>query len=80
MKRSIVELPSGKMVNLDNIIYVSEVKEHSNFFDETDHRFDVLWAGGERVTMKFDNKENCILEWENLKVLLKNHTKSLICG
>lgn len=81
MKQSMVELPSGRMVNLENVIYLSDIKEKSSWFTDWayEYSFDIIWAGGERITLKFDNKENCILEWENLKLLLKNHTESLIC-
>ena len=81
MKQSMVELPSGRMVDLENVIYLSDIKEKSSWFTDWayEYTFDIIWAGGERITLKFDNKENCVLDWEYLKLLLKNHTESLIC-
>lgn len=34
MKQSIVELPSGRMVNLENVIYLSDIKEKSSWFTD----------------------------------------------
>ena len=73
------ELPSGRMVDIENIIYIGELKEKSTFLTnwETVYYFTVVWAGREQVKFEFNSKEDCVVEWENLKLLLKNHTKQL---
>lgn len=71
--KTMIELPSGRMVDLENIIYVSDIKERNNWLTNWDYEysFDIIWLGGERVTLKFDNKDACVVEWENLKFILK---------
>ena len=71
--KTMIELPSGRMVDLENIIYVSDIKERNNWLTNWDYEysFDIIWLGGERVTLKFDNKDACVIEWENLKFILK---------
>ena len=73
------ELPSGRMVDVENIIDLGEIKEKSNFFTDWDtvYYFEVVWAGREKVTLTYKDKENCVLDWEHLKMYLKNHTLSL---
>ena len=73
------ELPSGRMVDIENIIYIGELKEKSTFFTnwETVYYFTVVWAGREQVKFEFKSKEDCALDWENLKFLLKNHTQHI---
>ena len=71
--KTMIELPSGRMADLENIIYVSDIKEKNNWFTDWNYEysFDIIWLGGERVTLKFNNKDACIVEWENLKFILK---------
>ena len=71
--KTMIELPSGRMVDLENIIYVSDIREKNNWFTDWNYEysFDIIWLGGERVILKFNNKDACIVEWENLKFILK---------
>ena len=73
------ELPSGRMVDVENIIYLGEIKEKSNFFTDWDtvYYFEVVWAGREKVTLTYKDKANCVIDWEHLKMYIKNHTLEL---
>lgn len=73
------ELPSGRMVDVENIIYLGEIKEKSNFFTNWDtvYYFEVVWAGREKVTLTYKDEENCILDWEHLKRYILQHTTSI---
>lgn len=75
------ELPSGRIIDIANIIYVGNLKEKCNFLTDwkTVYYFEVVWAGREQIKFEFDDKEACVLELENLKFLLKNHTSTMIC-
>lgn len=71
------ELPSGRMVDVENIIYLGEIKETTNFWDDTFYKFDVLWAGREKIEFTYTNKEKCVLDWEHLKRYILQHTTSI---
>ena len=80
MKATMHELPSGRMIDIENIIYIGEIKETTTFWNDILYKFEVVWAGREKVEFTYkDNKEKCVLDWENLKFLLKNHTSTMIC-
>lgn len=71
------ELPSGRFVDIEHIIYLGEIRETTNFFDDQFYKFEVVWAGREKIDFTYTNKEKCVLDWEHLKMYLRNHTLSL---
>ena len=44
-----IELPSGRMVDLENIIYVSDIKEKNNWFTNWNYEYSVVisWLGAQ---------------------------------
>lgn len=81
MNEKIIELPSGKMISIHDIIYVSNIKNKSKLdvFENIQYYFDVLWANGQKVSINFNNIEQCKTDWLNLKDIIKNHTSQMIC-
>lgn len=71
------ELPSGRVVDIENIIYLGEIRTTTNFFDDVFYKFDVIWAGREKLEFTYTNKENCVLDWEHLKRYILQHTTSI---
>jgi hypothetical protein len=71
------ELPSGRVVDIENIIYLGEIRETTNFFDDQFYRFEVVWAGREKIEFTYTNKEKCVLDWEYMKRNILQHTTSI---
>ena len=71
------ELPSGRVVDIENIIYLGEIRETTNFFNDEFYKFDVIWAGREKIEFTYTNKEKCVLDWKHLKRYILQHTTSL---
>lgn len=80
MNESIIELPSGRVVNIDNIIYISDVKNKQHILEGDQWYFDVLWANGQKVSINFNNYEQCELDLHTLKLAVKNQTNKMICS
>ena len=51
------ELPSGRIVDIENIIYLGEIRETTNFFNDEFYKFDVIWAGREKIEFTYTNNE-----------------------
>lgn len=89
MNESIIELPSGRMVNIDNIIYISDIK-NKHRLEGDQWYFDVLWANGQKVRITFINQnsneltwktsDKCSEDWYALKLAVKNQTNKMICS
>lgn len=79
MNEKIIELPSGRMISIHDIIYVGNIKNKPDIFENNQYSFDVLWANGQKVSINFYTYEQCKIEWLDLKKVIKNHTESLIC-
>ena len=79
MNEKIIELPSGRMISIHDIIYVSNIKNKSDVFENIQYYFDVLWANGQKVSINFNDYEQCKLDWIDLKNVIKNHTSQMIC-
>lgn len=79
MNEKIIELPSGRMISIHDIIYVSNIKNKSDIFENFQFYFDVLWANGQKVSINFNDYEQCKLDWLDLKNVIKNHTSQMIC-
>lgn len=75
--RTIFELPSGRIVDIENIIYLGEIRTTTNFFDDVFYKFDVIWAGREKIEFTYTDKEKCVLDWEYLKRYILQHTTSI---
>lgn len=75
--RTMFELPSGRMVDVENIIYMGEIRTTTNFFDDVFYKFDVIWAGREKIEFTYTDKEKCVLDWEYLKRYILQHTTSI---
>ena len=71
------ELPSGRIIDIENIIYLGEIRETTNFFNDEFYKFDVVWAGREKIEFTYTNKEKCVLDWEHLKQYILQHTTSI---
>lgn len=54
MNTSAVELPSGQIINLTDVIFVSNIKIKDSFFE-----FNVTWASRVCETLKYIDKESC---------------------
>lgn len=75
--RTTFELPSGRIVDIENIIYLGEIRTTTNFFDDVFYKFDVIWAGREKIEFTYTDKEKCVLDWEHLKRYILQHTTSI---
>ena len=53
------ELPSGRMVDIENIIYIGELKEKSTFLTnwETVYYFTVVWAVANKSNLSSNPKK-----------------------
>lgn len=71
------ELPSGRIIDIEHIIYLGEIRETTNFFDDMFYKFDVVWAGREKIEFTYTNKEKCVLDWERIKQYVLQHTTSI---
>lgn len=71
------ELPSGRIIDIEHIIYLGEIRETTNFWDDTFYKFDVVWAGREKIEFTYTNKEKCALDWGHLKQYVLQHTTSI---
>lgn len=81
------ELPSGRMVDIENIIYISDIKKNilssnSEYPGYTgcglvEYSFSILWASGQKVELKFNDEDKCRAENKVLKLKIGLHTKSM---
>ena len=71
------ELPSGRVIDIEHIIYLGEIREITNFFDDQFYKFEVVWAGREKIDFTYTNKEKCVLDWEHMKRNILQHTNSI---
>lgn len=69
----IVELPSRRMIKTDNIIYISNYKgqDGRDFFEGIYFYFDIIFAGGEKIKMKYVNIDDCERDWNCLRSAIK---------
>lgn len=80
MNEQIIELPSGRMISIHDIIYVGNIKNRPDtLFENNQYGFDVLWANGQKISINFSNYEQCKIDWLDLKKVIKNHTSQMIC-
>lgn len=70
MNNKIVELPSGRMIKTDNIIYISDYKGR-DFIEGICFYFDIIFAGGEKIKMKYVNIDSCERDWNCLRSAIK---------
>lgn len=54
MYKSTVELPSGQIIDLTDVIFVSNIKLKESFFE-----FNVTWASRVCETLKYIDWESC---------------------
>lgn len=65
-----IELPSGKLINIENLLYVSEIKDVSVkvFNPETEYfEIEVMWANKQIEKIKYTNLETINLDYNCLK-------------
>ena len=72
MNNKMNELPSGRMINTDDIIYISDIKCKTNVLEDIYYYFDVLWANGQKVNIKFMDKGKCDSDWHCLKSIMRS--------
>lgn len=73
------ELPSGRLINLENIIYIGDIKTTEDIFGSFKYYFTIVWAGGEKMNLMFDDEKSCELELNDIKNIFTKHTETLIC-
>ena len=74
------ELPSGRLINLENIIYIGDIKTtNKDIFGNFKYYFTIVWAGGEKMNLMFDDEKSCELELNDIKNIFTKHTETLIC-
>lgn len=71
------ELPSGRLINLENIIYIGDIKTTKDVIFK--YYFTIVWAGGEKMNLMFDDEKSCELELNDIKTIFTKHTETLIC-
>lgn len=65
-----IELPSGKLINIENLLYVSEIKDVSVkvFYPEIEYfEIEVMWANKQIEKIKYTNLETVNLDYNCLK-------------
>ena len=65
-----IELPSGKLINIENLLYVSEIKDVSVkvFYSEIEYfEIEVMWANKQIEKIKYTNLETVNLDYNCLK-------------
>lgn len=70
-----IELPSGKLINIENLLYVSEIKDVSVkvFNPETEYfEIEVMWANKQIEKIKYTNLETINLDYNCLKNKILN--------
>lgn len=73
-----IELPSGRLINANDIIYVSNIYKH-----ESSHRFKIIWAN--QAVMHFDyfRGDEAVLDRDHIKKYLlkevQNEKSAMIC-
>ena len=72
----IVELPSGEIIDMNSVVYVSNIK--FNIIDMTTE-FTVLMSNREKITFSFKDKNDCNEEREIFKKYLINSNSEMIC-
>lgn len=63
--RSHIELPSGRLINANDIIYVSNIYEHEN-----SHRFKVIWANQSIMYFDYPEKIDANTDRKHIKTYL----------
>lgn len=74
-----IELPSGRLINANDIIYVSNIYEHEN-----SHRFKVIWANQSIMYFDYPEKIDANVDRKHIKnYLLKEvqeEKNNIICS
>lgn len=76
------ELPSGRVVSMEDIIYVGPIESKIGLITEG-HYFQVTWATRTTVTLKYDDYNECETDQNFIKEnLLKcdEEESSMICS
>lgn len=76
------EMPSGRLVDTEDIIYVGLVKDKMGLFTRG-HFFEVTWASRVTYSFCYDNEEACKKDREFLRNILIDsdceQTGTLLC-
>lgn len=70
----IVELPSGEIIDMNFVVYVSEIKPVYMQYE-----FTVLMSNREKITFSFKDKIDCNKEREIFKKYLIDSNNEMIC-
>lgn len=76
------ELPSGRLIDMEDIIYVGTIHDKLGMFNRG-YEFSVSWASRVTYWFKYDDYESCEKDWQFIKDSLKdndNTTKNMICS
>lgn len=75
------ELPSGRVLCIEDIIYlgIPKCKTHIDIFETTIWQFRVTWASRTTEILKYDTQETCQKDHEYIKNFLLEHDKMMIC-
>ena len=69
-----IELPSGKIISIENLLYVSEIKDVSvKYSDANYYQIDFMWTNKQTETLKYTNLETVNLDYNFLKNNLLNY-------
>ena len=82
-----IVLPSGRVLQTDDIIYVGVPKENKGLFTNHAARMNVMWASRATLTLRYETMRDANHDYEILKKILlgtydwKNHEGStMICS
>ena len=71
-----IELPSGKIISIENLLFVSEIKDVSVKCFNSDanyYQIDFMWTNKQTETLKYTNLETVNLDYNFLKNNLLNY-------
>ena len=68
------KLPSGRLIDVDDIIYISNIKKNVLTL-EVEYSFSVLWANGQKVKFKFPDEDWCVIERNALETIIDKNTQ-----
>ena len=73
------ELPSGRVLCIEDIIYLGIPKYKIDLFETKTWQFRVTWASRTTEILKYDTQETCQKDHEYIKNFLLEHDKMMIC-
>lgn len=67
MKNNFNQLPSGKVVQTDDIIYISNIEENNGSLSPYNFSFKITWASRATEILQYKDKYSCMQDWSILK-------------